>query len=139
MCDPVSMVVGAVGGMVASKALAPKQKAQAATSEAAADPAAERAAAEAQAQQTANRRLAEDQRRRREQQSLLAKGAPQPSFGDATAGADPINPMGTSNRSTTARSGSLMSRVANQVASSSSAVAPTAYGGGGSRMQVNML
>lgn len=136
MCDPVSMIVGAVGGMVASKAMAPKQKAQAATSEAAADPVAERAAAEAQAQQTANRRLAEDQRRRREQQSLLAKGAPQPSFGDATAGADPINPMGTSNRSTTARAGSLMSRGA---PAAPSAVSPTAYGGGGSRMQVNML
>lgn len=134
MCDPVSLVLGAAGTMVTKKILSPKKQAQGAA-EAESGPAAERAAAEAEAQQTANRRLAEDQRRRREQQSLLAKGAPQPSFGDATAGADPINPMGTSNRSTTARAGSLMSRGA---PAAPSAVSPTAYGGGG-RMQVSML
>lgn len=121
MCDPVSMVVGAVGGLVASKVLAPKSQAAAVTPTT--DPAAERAAAEAEAQQTANRKLAEDNRRRREQGSLIAKGAPQPTLGDATTGADALSPLGTSNRSTSASAASLISRGVG--AAPSAAVGPT--------------
>lgn len=82
MCDPISVAVGAIGGLVASKALAPKTPTSSVVPQA--DPAAERAAAEAEAQQSANRRLAEDQRRRRQQGSLIAQGAPQPTLGDTT-------------------------------------------------------
>lgn len=73
MCDPVSMIVGAVGGAVASKALAPKAPRAAAP---AADPEVERMKAEADAAAAANRKLAVDKLRRREQQSLVSRGAP---------------------------------------------------------------
>lgn len=138
MCNPVSLIVGALGGMAVSKAMAPKQQA-AAPAQAASDPAAERAAAEAQAQQTANRKLAEDQRRRREQQSLLAKGAPQPSLGDATAGADAMNPMGATTRSSVARAGSLIARGAATGATTAGIGPSMSMGGGNSRQQVMAL
>lgn len=110
MCDPVSLAVGAVAGTVATSALTPKRAKVAAMP----DPAEERAAAEAEAQQRANAQLAADQRRRREQQNLLARGAPQQptvTFGDSGQAPNGIGPTaGTSTRSTTARQSSLLSR-----------------------------
>lgn len=91
MCDPVSVGLGLVGGALVNKALTPKQASVTPTT----DPAADRAAAEAEAASLANRKLAEDNRRRRGQQSLLQKGAPAPGLGDTTSGADPsLNPVG---------------------------------------------
>lgn len=83
MCDPVSMVVGAVGGMVASSAMSrPKSPSYA-------DPTAERMKAEAEATASANAKLRQTQLRRREQQSLIAKGAP--SLGDeSSSGESPL-------------------------------------------------
>lgn len=115
MCDPVSVGLGLVGGMVASKALAPRQAA--APAAAMPDPAVEQARAEAEAAQKANTELANANRRRRGQQSLMATGAqatPSPAtFGDSP-GADGISPLGgiapRMNRSTVAkRAASLMS------------------------------
>lgn len=132
MCDPVSLGIGLVGGMVASKVLAPKSSAPAAAP--AADPAAERAAAEAEAQQRANHQLAEDNKRRRGQQSLIAKGAPQPKLYDETTG-DGVSPIGgASSRPTTAGNtrASLIS-----LGAAPAATAPrggsTGGGGGGTR------
>lgn len=113
MCDPVSLVVGAVGGLLGAKALSPRQQGQTAAS--LSDPAAENAQAEAEAAQRANARLATDQRRRREQGSLLARGAPQATFGDGTSGSvvdgSPLS-AGTAGvtRSTAGRSSSLIAR-----------------------------
>lgn len=81
MCDPVSMAVGAVVGAAGSGMFGGKQR-----SAALPDPAAERAAAEAEATTAANRKLAATQARRREQGSLIARGAPQPTFGDVETG-----------------------------------------------------
>ena len=81
MCDPVSMLIGAASATVATKVLAPKSSGGSAP--AAADASAERAKAEAEAAASANQKLAADQRRRREQQSLVARGAP--SLGDQVA------------------------------------------------------
>lgn len=103
------MVVGAVAGTVATKAMTPK-----APKISTPDPAAERAAAEAEAQQRANAQLAADQRRRREQMGLLSRGAPaQPTvtFGDSGAPTMGIGPMsGATTRSTTAKQASLLGR-----------------------------
>lgn len=89
MCDPITIGIGvasaAVGGTIAaSKA----KRGQAAPVQA--DPEAERMKAEAEAAASANRKLAADQRRRREQQSLIARGAPQPSLGDEQASGDGV-------------------------------------------------
>lgn len=85
MCDPVSMVVGAVGGMVASKVLSKPKSASYG------DPEAERMKAEAEATASANAKLRQTQLRRREQQSLIARGAA-PSLGDEnTTGDSPIS------------------------------------------------
>ncbi len=86
MCDPVSMLIGAAGATVAGKVLAPKPSAGYSS----ADAAAERAKAETEAAASANRKLAMDQRRRREQQSLVSRGAP--SLGDDnTTGDSPLS------------------------------------------------
>ncbi len=77
MCDPVSVVVGLGTAAVASKA---------SKRPSGGDPEKERQRAEAEAAASANRQLAADQRRRREQQSLVARGGPQPSLGDEEAG-----------------------------------------------------
>lgn len=84
MCDPVSLVVGAVAGAAYSGAKAKKGSGGgvAYNSEE------ERLKAEADAASSANRKLAADQRRRREQQSLVSRGAPQPSLGDEQSDAD---------------------------------------------------
>ena len=77
------------------------------------DPAVERANAEAEAQQRANAQLAADQRRRRDQQNLLARGAPQPtvSFGESEARDMGIGPMqGATTRRSVARQASLLGR-----------------------------
>lgn len=109
MCDAKTLTFGLLGGRSQSVPAAPKLP----------DPAAERAKAEAAAAQSANAQLAADQRRRREQSSLIARGAPAPTFGDTgAAGLSPIS--GSTSRSTTAKAGSLMGRGA-----------PTVYGGGG--------
>lgn len=101
MCDPISLVVGAVGGMAVSKALTPKQQQQ--QQAAATDPAVERANAEAEAAQRANQRLATDQRRRREQGNLLARGAPSFGLGDQAQDPASASPIGSSFRPGAAR------------------------------------
>ena len=137
MCDPVSIGIGsalgatstagaaAVGAgvlagtaVVGSKLLTPNMPS------APRQPNAEqeRAKAEATAAQTANAKLASDQRRRREQASLLSKGAdsPSPTFGDpasTTDGGTGTGPLsGRTSRSTVAKqSSSLMARGAPMV------------------------
>ena len=64
-----------------------------------------RAEADAKAIQNANLRLAADQRRRRQQQSLISTGA---MVGDADASTSPIST--TTNRSTVAQRASLITR-----------------------------
>lgn len=88
MCDPVSIAVGAVGGMVASKALKPKTPSYG-------NPEAERMQAEAEASASANAKLRQTQLRRREQQSLIARGA-SPTLGDESATGD--SPLSSAQR-----------------------------------------
>lgn len=132
MCDPVSITVALVGGAMVSEQRNSRKAANAAAAAQAAaqpDPAAERARAEAEAAQRANAKLAADQRRRRDQGSLLAKGAPAPTFslGDAE-GSEGLSPIGApgslslrkpTSRSTVAQQSSLITRGA------------PSYGGGG--------
>ena len=103
------------------------------------DPATERATAEAEAAQRANTQLAQANRRRREQNSLMSKGAPTtppaPTFslGDSTTldpGTNTLSAAGATTRNTTARTASLMSRGATAQG--------VASGGGGSSYQVSM-
>src|SRR5574343_277368 len=101
MCDPISLAVTAVAaGSVYQTTQARKSAKEAAAAQAAGqgDPAAERAKAEAEAAQRANAQLAESNRRRREQGSLLSKGAPAPTFsmGDSTTdpGANTLSTTG---------------------------------------------
>jgi hypothetical protein len=103
MCDPVSMAVGAVGDLFGSK-----QRSAAAP----ADPAAERAAAEAEATTAANRKLAAAQARRREQSSLMARGAPQPTLGDVPSAEDGLLDSRLVSRSNNAVTTLLSSRIA---------------------------
>ncbi len=124
MCDPISLIVGAVGGLAVSSLVAPQQSGSSVAQ--LPDPAEERAKAEAEAAQKANAKLASDSRRRREQGSLLAKGAPPTfSFGDATtdAGTSPITSIQPVTRRTTARKASLMSQ--------GSTAGGSSFGGGG--------
>lgn len=84
MCDPVSMLVGAVAGSVGGKLLGGGGRGGSSAGNAEA----ERMKAEADAATSANQKLAMDQKRRREQQSLIARGAPggvgeQPGTGDS--------------------------------------------------------
>ena len=106
------MVLGVVGGALAKKATGPKS-APAATA-AAVDPAVERAQAEAEAAQKANSRFANDQRRRREQGSLVSRGAPTPTLGDTGDASNPASPISgpqsMTTRSTTAKRASLISQ-----------------------------
>ena len=125
MCDPVTATLAVVGGglMAREQRKASQAASSAAAAQAAAqpDPAAERAKAEAEAAQRVNAQLADANRRRREQGSLLAKGAPAaPTFalGDAegSEGMSPIGAPGSltlrkpTSRSTVAQQASLMSR-----------------------------
>lgn len=118
MCDPISLTLGAVAGAtVYQTTQARKSAKEAAAIQQAAqpDPAAERAKAEAEAAQRANAALADSNRRRREQGSLLSKGAsaaPQFTLGDAqlTPGQSPLSVDGGTSRSTVAQRTSLMSR-----------------------------
>jgi hypothetical protein len=108
VCAPVSLVVGALVGTTVysgeqSRKAASKSRQQAADMAAADDKA--RAEADAKAVQNANLRLAADQRRRREQQSLISTGAP---ASEADAGASPISK--TTNRSTVSQRASLLTR-----------------------------
>lgn len=132
MCNPIALAVTAFAGATAYSARqSAKASTEAARIQAAAqgDPAAERAKAEAEAAQRANAKLAADQRRRRDQGSLLAKGAPAPTFslGDAE-GSEGLSPIGApgslslrkpTSRSTVAQQSSLITRGA------------PSYGGGG--------
>lgn len=134
MCDPVSLLVGAVAGGVASKVLGPKGSNASPNSAAnAPDPAAERAKAEAEAAQRANAQLAASNARRREQQSLMSKGAPAaPSFGfgDSETAQPGGSPLSGGVRSMPVRVAStLMSRGAMTTAGA----APVYSGGGGGR------
>lgn len=75
----------------------------------------ERARAEAEATQRVNAQLAADQRRRRGQESLIARGAPQPTFGDMSSlpeqpGVSTTTPGRATSRSAVGRTASLMSR-----------------------------
>lgn len=127
MCDPVSLIAGAAIGGVAAKALTPKAPRAAA----AADPEAERMKAEADAAAAANRKLAADKLRRREQQSLIARGAP--SLGDEqNTGQGVINRAEGINAGSTAVMGRLRSRGSTTAPQSLvSRGAPGGYGGGG--------
>lgn len=89
MCDPVSVGVGLLGGMVASRAMAPRQTA----ATAAADPNAERIKAEQEATMRANAQIADSQRRRRSQRGLLALGV-----NDQSTLGQPGNLQGASQR-----------------------------------------
>jgi hypothetical protein len=134
MCDPLTLTIGLVGGgaMVSEQRNSRKAANAAAAAQAAAqpDPAAERAKAEAEAAQRVNAQLADANRRRREQGSLLAKGAPAaPTFSLGDADGEAQSPIGApgsfglrkpTSRSTVAQQASLMSRGA-----------PGGYGGGG--------
>jgi hypothetical protein len=142
MCDPVSLTVGQVGGAMVSEQRNSRKAANAAASAQAAaqpDPAEERARAEAEAAQRVNSQLAADGRRRREQGSLMARGAPPaPSFGLGDAEGDAQSPLGAPGSA-----GRLTSRstVARQSASLMSRGSPGLPGGGGGRdrdMRMNL-
>jgi hypothetical protein len=135
MCDPVTAII-AGGALVGSTAYSARQARKASTeaakiqADAQPDPAAERAKAEAEAAQRVNAQLAADGRRRREQGSLISRGAPALQLGDegeATGtGASPLGAPGSggrlTSRRTVAQTASLMSR---------GAPAGGGYGGGG--------
>lgn len=126
MCDPVTIGVaagGLLGGAVLGSAMAPK----APKAPKQPDPAVERAQAEAEAAQRANAQLAMDQRRRREGGSLIARGAPAPTFGDRQTSADDTSLSPISGTRLTSRTS-----VARQASSLISRGAPVVYGGGGS-------
>lgn len=136
MCDPLSFglslgAVAATSVYQTSQARKSAKDALATQREAQGDPEAERAKAEAEAAQRANAQLADTNRRRREQNSLMSKGAPvapQFSMGDSTTdpGANTLSTTGATTRSTTARKASLMSKGAAPI------VMGGGYGGGGS-------
>lgn len=132
MCNPIALAIGAIAGStVYQTSQARKSAKEAAAAQAAAqgDPAAERAKAEAEAAQRANAQLADANKRRREQNSLLSKGAPPPTFsmGDSTAdpGANTLSATGATTRNT-------VGRVTASVLSRGAPAGPSmTYGGGG--------
>lgn len=111
MCDPVTAAVSLVGGLAAKKLMTPSSTPGAASAASQPDPAAERAAVEAKAAQAANTKLANDQKRRREQASLLSRGAQPtttgPMLGDTVGASGVTSPLsgrtGATNRSTAGR------------------------------------
>lgn len=112
MCDPISLAIGAVGGAVVSSAMKPSGGRSTVPTT---DPAAEQAAAEAKAAQAANAKLAEDQKRRRMQGSLIARGASTgPTLGDPEQSNGMTSPLSggrPATRSTAAmRTQSLLAR-----------------------------
>lgn len=135
MCDPVTAAVSVVGGLAAKKLMTPSAMPAAASAAAQADPAQEQAAVEARAAQAANAKLANDQKRRREQASLLSRGAQAattttgPTLGDVAGASGVSSPLsgqaGTTNRTTAARATqSLLARGA--AASGVQATSPAA-------------
>lgn len=120
MCEPTTIALGIGAAATAYSANSARKSAKeslAAQREAQGDPAAERAKAEAEAAQRANAQLADSNRRRREQQSLMSKGgqaAPQFTLGDSSLATDPgtntLSAGGATTRNTVARQASLMSR-----------------------------
>ena len=115
MCDPVTVGLSVLGGVVGAKAMTPK--ASGASAAAMPDPAKDQADIEARAVNAANAKLANDQQRRRQQQSLLAKGAPAavtgPTLGDQPGTDTMASPLsgGSMNRSSAAqRTQSLLAR-----------------------------
>ena len=137
MCNPIALALGAVAGTtIYQTQQARKSAKEAAAAQAAAqgDPAAERAKAEADAAQAANAQLADANRRRREQQSLLSKGAaPTFTLGDSTA--DPG--AGSLTSPTTANNRSTMAKVTQTLLSRGTPTGPMSYGGGGGRTYSN--
>lgn len=89
MCEPTTIAMIGAAVLGAASADDASRKAGHAREDMARESAAAneaRAASDARAIQSANAKLAMDQRRRREQQSLLARGgAPQPTLGDQDA------------------------------------------------------
>lgn len=83
MCDPVTIIGGAVAGLAANKLMKPKTPSYG-------NPEAERMQAEADASASANAKLVASQKRRRQQQNLLAQGA-QPSVGDVATNDSPLS------------------------------------------------
>lgn len=131
MCDPISLTLTAVAATsVYQTSQARKSAKEAAAAQAAAqgDPAAERAKAEAEAAQRANAQLADNNRRRREQGSLMSKGAPAPQFSMGDSTTDPgstLSTGGTMNRG-------MLGRVTQSIMSRGAPTAPAmTYGGGG--------
>ena len=123
MCDPISLALtsGVKKAFSSGGGGAP----------AAADPEVERMKAEAEAATSANRKLAFTQARRREQQSLIARGAPEPTLGDPAATSTASDVMGTvGNFFKRARNmePTLVSRGSSSYSSSSAA-----YGGGSTK------
>ena len=137
MCNPLALAVTAFAGATAYSA---RQGAKAATEaariQAAAqgDPAAERAKAEAEAAQRANAKLAADQRRRREQGSLLAKGAPAPTFSLGDTEGDPLSPIGPAGSGLGARMGRALLSSRSTVAQQASLITRGAPSVGGGRI-----
>lgn len=130
MCDPISLTVAAVGvaggAYQARQAKKATEASIAAQQQAQGDAAAERARAEAEAAQRANAQLADTNRRRREQGSLIAKGAPQFTLGDSQLqpGQSPLGGVGQRmSRAVTASRSSLITRGA--------PAAGGGFGGGG--------
>lgn len=108
MCDPVSIGLTLVAGAAVNQAEQSRKSAsQAATQQRETIAAAEgeRGRVEAEAAQSANARLAETQRRRRTQQSLMASGAPA-----ASVAASPLSSAEPVTRSTTATQANMLQR-----------------------------
>lgn len=139
MCLPAKTLLGSTTrdflvGPLHSAILFPKKS----DAPAAPDPATERASAEAEAAQRANMQLVASNARRREQQSLMSKGAtataPGFTMGDAVTdpGANTLSTVGATTRNTTAKLASLMSRGAVSTTTGGGAT----YGGAGRLSQV---
>ncbi len=134
MCDPVTATIAVVGGGLVAREQ--RKASQAASSAAAAqaaaqpDPAAERAKAEAEAAQRVNAQLADANRRRREQGSLLAKGAPAaPTFSLGDTEGEAQSPIGPAGSSFAARAGRALLTSRSSVAQQSSLMGRGAPGG----------
>lgn len=135
MCNPLALAVGAFAGATAYSA---RQGAKAATEAARIqaasqpDPAEERAKAEAEAAQRVNAQLADANRRRREQGSLLAKGAPAaPTFSLGDAEGEAQSPIGPTGSGFASRVGRALLTSRSSVAQQASLINRGAPGGGG--------
>lgn len=115
MCGPWGYAIAALASVAVSADSSRKARHAAEDQARAAE--SERKAADVNAVNSANAKLAADNRRRREQKSLLAQGAPQPTMGDtATEDAPLISPSRTlmSRSTSAARTTSLLARGAGE-------------------------